>query len=173
MCQRTNLPSLIRFHKALQIASAMMLLVLVGCARSPADSEQENLESLQLAITHFYEAIENGDVEARVVLFSEDAIMMPNHGPIIKGEGAVIQTIRSGNGSIFRIKDRTIERLEMDGDLAYTANTYAYTYHEVGTEPQWHRTKNVHIWKRDTDGNWKIKVDIWNSDVSMADFQDE
>lgn len=115
-----------------------------------------------------YQAIESGDVKARVALFAHDAVMMPNHGEIVMGEGAVAETIRAGDGAVFRIRDRTIEQIDFSGDLAYTVNTYEYAYHPEGSEPEWHQTKNVHVWKRGPEGTWKIQVDIWNSDVPMA-----
>jgi ketosteroid isomerase-like protein len=61
----------------------------------------------------------------------------------------------------------------VSGDLACTANSYYYTYHASDSEPRWHKTKNVHIWKRDAGGEWKLHVDIWNSDVPLDAFGDE
>ena len=52
-------------------------------------------------------------------------------------------------------------------------NSYFYTYHTEGAEPQWHQTKNVHIWRRDPGGGWKLHVDIWNSDVPIDEFRNE
>ncbi|MCK4410429.1 MAG: hypothetical protein KAW67_10095 [Candidatus Eisenbacteria sp.] len=52
-------------------------------------------------------------------------------------------------------------------------NSYHYTWHAPDDEPQWHKTNNVHVWARDVEGAWKLRVDAWNSDVRMADFADE
>jgi len=52
-------------------------------------------------------------------------------------------------------------------------NSYYYTWHAPEDEAQWHKTKNVHIWARDAEGAWKLRVDIWNSDVRLTDFADE
>jgi ketosteroid isomerase-like protein len=74
---------------------------------------------------------------------------------------------------VFRLKDRQVIDIDAHGDIAYTVNSYSYTWHPVGTEPQWHKTKNVHIWKKDPEGRWKLHVDIWNSDVPIGDFENE
>jgi ketosteroid isomerase-like protein len=31
----------------------------------------------------------------------------------------------------------------------------------------------VHIWRRDPSGDWKLAVDIWNSDVPIGKFPEE
>lgn len=128
---------------------------------------------LRAAIDAFYAAVEAGDGEARIAMFSDDAIMMPNHWNMWEGKEAIAEVIRAGEGSVFRLRDREIVDMDASGSLAYTVNSYFYTYHPVGGEPQWHKTKNVHIWKRDAAGDWKLYVDIWNSDVPLNDFPNE
>jgi ketosteroid isomerase-like protein len=53
--------------------------------------------------------------------------------------------------------------MHISGDAAYTINDYYYTYHAEGDEPVWRKTKNIHIWRRQADGFWKLHADIWNS----------
>lgn len=147
-------------------------VLVLGWACGPRQDEGVPPE-LRAAIDDFYAAVEAGDGEARIALFSDSAIMMPNHWTMWEGKEAIAEVIRAGEGSIFRLRDREIVDMDASGSLAYTVNSYYYTYHPEGGEPQWHKTKNVHIWKRDSAGSWKLHVDIWNSDVSMDDFPNE
>lgn len=119
---------------------------------------------LARTIDAFYRAIEIDDHEARIELFDEHAMLLPNHGTPIEGREAIARVIRGGEGWVFRIRDREILDVDVDGRIAYTVNAYAYTYHPRGEEPQWHPTKNVHIWRRGDDGAWRLRVDIWNAD---------
>jgi ketosteroid isomerase-like protein len=121
----------------------------------------------------FYTAVDSGDREAHIALFAEDAIMMPNHWTLSRGKESIAGIIRAGEGYVFRLRDREIVDIDVRGAMAYTVNSYYYTYHAEGAEPQWHKTKNVHIWKRDAGGSWKLHVDIWNSDVPMSEFVNE
>jgi len=142
-------------------------LLLSSCAGPPPPPESSGPglpADLSQTIDSFYQAIENDSHEVTIGLFSDGAIMMPNHGDRIEGKDAIAAVIRAGEGWAFRLRDRRILDADSDGGVAYTVNAYDYTYHAEGDEPVWHPTKNVHIWKRDPDGAWKLHVDIWNAD---------
>lgn len=149
---------------------AAALAALPGCALRQDDGVPADLRA---AIDAFYAAVEAGDDEARIAMLGEDAIMMPNHWTMWKGKEAIAEIIRRGEGSVFKLRDREIVDIDAGDAIAYTVNSYYYTYHPEGSEPQWHKTKNVHIWKRNSTGQWKLHVDIWNSDVSMDEFSNE
>ena len=156
-------------NRAAVLVLFVVLSAVLGCGRPrqtvPAD--------LRPAIDAFYAAVEAGDAEARIACFSDSAIMMPNHWTRYEGKEAIAEVVRAGAGAVFRLRDREIIDMGASEDLAYTVNSYSYTYHREGGEPRWHKTKNVHIWKRDARGRWKLHVDIWNSDVTPAEFPDE
>jgi ketosteroid isomerase-like protein len=152
------------------LASAVAIVLCSGCWPIGGDGVPAELVA---AIDAFYAAVESGDGEARIEMFTDDAIMMPNHWTRIEGREAIAEVIRSGTGSVFRIRDREVLDIDADGGIAYTVNAYDYTYHAEGAVPRWHRTKNVHIWKLDSAGQWRLHVDIWNSDVPMARFDSE
>ena len=69
----------------------------------------------------------------------------------------------AGQDAIFRIQDRQIVDMDISDDIAYTVNTYVYAWHASGDDPNWYTTKNIHIWKRQADGSWKLHADLWNS----------
>jgi len=135
-----------------------ILFVLLTACNTTLASEDEFLA----AVDAFYVAVNAGDQSAHAALFTDNAWMLSDSWHISRGE-ALKASIRDRIGWVFRLKD--IERLEygVSGDLGYTVNQYYYTWHEQDSEPEWHKTKNVHIWKRQVDGSWRLHVDIWNS----------
>ena len=161
-------------YRAHRIALLLMvfLLVAVGCGERKIETVDRG-NSLAAAIDSFYTSVEEGDVEARIALFADSAVMMPNHWTMTQGKEAIAAMIRGTEDAVFRLRDRTVVDMDIDGDLAYTVNSYYYTYHARGDSAQWHKTKNVHIWKRTAAGDWKLHLDIWNSDVPMAQFSKE
>ncbi|MBN2433576.1 MAG: nuclear transport factor 2 family protein [Acidobacteria bacterium] len=155
----------------LLVTTVIFWLMLGAGADSPRKADIP--ADLAAAVDLFYAAVAAGDAETRVAMFTEDALMMPNHWTAWRGRDAIAGVIRGGGDSVFRIRGRKLLDAAVSGDLAYTVNSYYYTYHAAGSKPQWHKTKNVHIWKRGGAGQWKLHVDIWNSDVPMSEFADE
>jgi ketosteroid isomerase-like protein len=152
---------------------ALLVAVLVGCVPLSDALGTTSTDDIKGVIDSFYEAIEAGDAEARIDLLASDVILMPNHWTIMQGKDVVAESFRRGAAAVFRLKDREVVQMEVSGDLAYTVNSYYYTYHARGEPEQWHKTKNVHIWRRDASGQWKLAVDIWNSDVAIEQFSSE
>jgi len=157
-----------------RIQAALMALSVALVAVPPVWGDESPEPALVMeTIEAFYGAIEADDVEARIALLADDVILMPNHWTIMRGKEAVSESFRRGAGAVFKLRDREVVRMELSGHLAYTVNSYDYTYHSKGEPEQWHKTKNVHIWRRDPSGDWKLAVDIWNSDVPIGQFPAE
>jgi ketosteroid isomerase-like protein len=160
----------------LLVNTALTLAVcaaVAGAGASAGTTQSDIPGDLQSVLDVFYDAIERDDAETRIELLDEDVILLPNHWTMIEGKEAVSAVFRNGSTQVFRIKDREIVQAEVADGTAYTVNSYYYTYHEKDEDPQWHKTKNVHVWKRNTDGDWKLRIDIWNSDVPIEDFAQE
>jgi ketosteroid isomerase-like protein len=150
----------------------LVSLVSVLCALCMGcENRCDSSADLKSAIDAFYTAIENDD-STRGEMFSDSALMLPNHWKMSKGD-AVRRSARGSKEWVFKLKDRVIVDMDVSSDIAYTVNSYYYTWHRAGGEPRWHKTKNVHIWKRNAEGVWKLHVDIWNSDVPLSKFAEE
>ena len=126
--------------------------------------QKTNLNQLRKTIDEFYEAINSGNTDKRLEMFTDNAIIMPNNGEIIRFNNTVKENWKSYDEEwIFRIKDLERVELSISQNTAYTVNAYYYTFHQIGKEADWKKTKNVHIWIKQDDGSWKLHVDIWNS----------
>jgi ketosteroid isomerase-like protein len=156
-------------------ARSSVLLVSLMLASVPTVVAEDTTGNTDLTqtIAAFYAAIEGGDVEARIGLLADDVILMPNHWSMLQGKEAVSASFRSDPDAVFKLKDRRIVQMDVGDGLAYTANSYYYAYHGKDEPEQWHKTKNVHVWRRDAAGAWKLAVDIWNSDVPLEKSSEE
>lgn len=143
----------------------LMILIMDSCKFE--NRENAELEKLKSTIEKFYTAVNSGDTDKRLSLFTNDAIIMPNGGEFYVLNDSMKAVWKNYDEKwIFRIKDIEHIEITVSGKTAYTVNTYYYTFHKKDSEAQWHKTKNVHIWKKQDDGSWKLHVDIWNSSSS-------
>ena len=53
------------------------------------------------------------------------------------------------------------------GDLAYSTGAYQMSAPDDSGKSSIDRGKYVAVWKKQTDGNWKVAVDIWNTDLPL------
>ena len=56
------------------------------------------------------------------------------------------------------------EKIEGSGNLAYVRGNFDLTFIINDSTQVPDTGKYIEVWKKQEDGSWKIKVDIWNSD---------
>jgi len=138
----------------------ILAICLFGCAAQPPEPD---LSGLHAAIAEFYEGVETGNTQQVFELFSDSAFVLSNGGRVAHGSEAIERMWRPGTDSGFRLKDIEVLELHASGDVAYEIHAYYWGMVTEGEETTWHKTKNVHIWRLQPDGSWKLHVDIWNS----------
>ena len=152
----------------LWLASLLMMMsvvVTVGCDDTPDPALER--ERLVAAIDDFYQAIDNNDKEARAAMFTQDAMMLPNGWEMTRGADRIRQMVMGGGDTmVFAITDREQVEMDFSGDIGYTINRYSWSWHHRDSTPVWHPTKNIHIWRRQSDGTWKLHADIWNASTN-------
>jgi len=148
-------------------AVCWMLISLwtLACAPTPAvvDLQAEREAVLQADRDFARETAERG-VEAWVSYFSEDGVMLPAAGEVVRGHAA----IRELMAPAFESPDYTMAwaptfaEVSGGGDLAYTFGTYETT----ATNSEGDRTvthgRYVTVWRKQTDGVWKVALDVGN-----------
>jgi ketosteroid isomerase-like protein len=111
-------------------------------------------------------ASEGRDVERILSYWAEDAVVIPPGLPPVIGKVALRQYVE-GSMQIpgFRItwesKDVT---LSPDGQLAYMFSRNAVTMNTQDGTPITTEGRAVTIWRRESDGEWRCAVDIWNAE---------
>ena len=100
---------------------------------------------------------------------SSDALLMAPDKPVIQGHegiGGVLAEFQSLPG--FEIKWEPQEAfVAKSGDLGYTVDRILVTFDGEKGEKVKLFEKGVTVWKKDSEGNWKLAVDIWNVDPTI------
>src|SRR5438046_10707040 len=143
---------------------ALLSFAFVGTTSSADTKIEQALRDLD---AKWSAAAGDKDIDKTVSYYSEDAVVMPPNAPSAKTK----ETIRgawkemlTSPGAAITWKATKVE-VAKAGDLAYVSGTYEQLMTDASGNPAKDRGKYVEIFKKQTDGTWKVIVDIWNSDL--------
>ena len=131
-----------------------------------SDDHSSEIAAIMKADSAWDKASEAKSADGWLSYYADDAIMMPPGEPVCKDKAsreASIKNMFAIPGMSLRFQTTKVE-LAKSGDMGYAVGVYQWVskdakgkdYHETG--------KYCETWKKQTDGNWKCIVDIWNAD---------
>lgn len=110
------------------------------------------------------------DVEETIAFYSDDAIVFPPHAP----SAATKETIRNGWKEMLTSPGFVISwqptrvRVGKAGEMAWVGGAYELTMNDASGKPITDRGKYLEVWEKQSDGNWKCRADMWNSDLPSS-----
>lgn len=111
----------------------------------------------------FMTAINSGDVATLAELYTDDAVLCAPNIPMQRGKAAIRATFEGMVQAMGtpKLQLDTIQ-VEERGDAAWEIGAYTMTAGGLTD-----KGKYLVVWKRE-DANWKLAVDMWNTDSPMA-----
>lgn len=136
------------------------LAVSVLCAAAVAGCSQSG--SLPANVTGAWEqAFTRHDVDACVALFADDAQILPQHGPAVRGRQEIENYLKDSMNPRVTY-DTDTEMSVVRGDLAVEQGRYVVRNVRRGLEVE--EGKYLHVWRR-VGTDWKLYRMIYNTDV--------
>ncbi|MGE3526973.1 MAG: DUF4440 domain-containing protein [Gemmatimonadales bacterium] len=137
---------------------------LALAAVAPVAAQRPSVAADSLAIVEagrvFSRAYERGDVETMARSYTSDGVIFPDRSEPLSGDALRrYWTLPAGRRVL--LHRMTPTEIVIEGDLAYDYGVYEYRGENNGQAYQG-RGKYVVVWRRDADGNWRMKLDIWN-----------
>jgi ketosteroid isomerase-like protein len=134
----------------------IVLLALAGTAGCERAAEPEG-EFPQVVADGWLGAFNSGDIDGIMLMYSDDAELLPPDQPIIAGREAIKSFWQSYNPGQIRIEvsEVTSERL---GPYWFREGTYAAIFPDEG-EPR--VGKFIELWKK-ADTNWLLYRHMWS-----------
>ena len=150
--------------------------ILFSCNNNKTESSQTSAPAMEdhssevaaimKADSAWDKASEAKSAEGWLSYYADDAIMMPPGENVCKDKASRETSIKNMfaiPGVSLRFQTTKAE-VSKSGDIGYAVGVYQFSskdpkgkdYHETG--------KYCETWKKQTDGNWKCIVDIWNAD---------
>ena len=153
----------------IQLSLLALTFALFGCATQ--SSRPTEIDKLRQADSALESAVESKDLERTVSFYASDSSILPVAEPLITG----IDAIRDEWKHLFAIPNfankAVLTKIEVSGDgtLGYTQGTYATVLGVGEGKTETEHGKWVTVWKKQSDGTWKIAVDVYNSDSRPPD----
>jgi ketosteroid isomerase-like protein len=149
---------------ALAIAVVVLGMLLVG------ETESVNVEAERAALRNADAAWSQsvGNLPEFMSFVADGASVFPFHAPIVSGKDAARAFFSELQAAPGFALDWTATQAEVShaGDLGYTTGSFQLTVTGPAGTPETSAGKYVTVWKKQTDGQWKVVVDIFNLDAS-------
>jgi len=150
------------------------VLAATGCGHftlSTSNSHDTEVQALRDADAAWAQAWASKDVEKAVAGYADDATVLDPNLAAITGR----ENFRANLKPFFADKNFTIHwdaakvDVAQSGDLGYTQGTLTYTITDPSTgQPFTDRAKYLTVWKKQSDGSWRVVEDTYNSDLPPA-----
>jgi ketosteroid isomerase-like protein len=145
------------------IVGVLVVLLSAACAAPPATLSQSDIDAIKATSRAYAETALAQDWAKWVTTFQADAKFLVPNTPILEGAPAIEKWGRAFPS----LKTIALEPLEIEGqgNTAWTRGRYSYVAEVPGLGEVSDTGKYVEIWRKQTDGSWKLYRDIFNSDM--------
>jgi uncharacterized protein (TIGR02246 family) len=154
------------------LLSKIILVITLVTLCFTLSCQKQDVEADIAAIKEVFKqetlACSTGNVELYLSLFTEDVVMMATESPSMNG----MEEFRPPIEGVFGMFDLklpfTVDKVEVHGDWAFARSSFQYSMTlKEGGETTTRVGKALDIFKRQTDGSWKIYMECWNYDAPL------
>ena len=160
------------------LAAISAMLITTSCFRAgekdgPAEHQQEIQQAraadeaaIRAASAAWSQAATAKDLDKAVSFYAADALILPEKAPALRGN----ENIRKdwapllalpGSGLSWQTSALQVAR---SGELAYETGAYNFVTNDKKGKSTDYQGKYLVIWKKQSDGTWKVAVDTDNPD---------
>lgn len=155
-------------NKGIPALAACLLLSLSACSTAPKPDQEEEKALETRFFNQYVIPFRHQQVEQWAKVFAEDAVGLHNTRPADVGKEAITQ-FGYQVASFLKIDkyDVTVSEVKFSrtGDWAYVRGLYdtRFLTKEGEVFPAGGQGKFFTLWEKQTDGEWKILIDMGNS----------
>lgn len=109
--------------------------------------------------------VASGNLEAGMNFWADDALMLPPDMPILDGRAAIREYVEAAAELPgFQISWEPVSaHVSESGDMAYMIERNVTELDDPEGNRITMHGKVVTVWRKDSDGNWRNVVDMWNA----------
>jgi uncharacterized protein (TIGR02246 family) len=114
-------------------------------------------------------AVNACDVHRVLEVWADDGVLMPPGHPSVNGRAALLEYFDQLFLRARFVFEFGPTEIDLGPELAVERITYRVTMWPVTSQPPTRDVgKGLHVYRRQTDGTWKLQFDMWNSDRPAA-----
>ena len=151
----------------LVITSAMFFFT--SSYKTEVDSMGYDITAIKEVLNQYAVGVNTGDFDLWISLWADDGVQMPPDTPARIGKEQIREAMKPGFDQMnLDITIHSIEEAKVYGDLGLTRCTYTLKVTpKAGGETiiAMPDGKALTLYERQSDGSWKIKYDIFNSNA--------
>jgi uncharacterized protein (TIGR02246 family) len=133
-------------------------------------SSRDDLRAIDRVRDAHVAALNRGDVDAWIGVFSADAVQMPPNFPANAGREGIRQWCQGFLGAFGVEFALEVEEVRVAGDWAFERGAYRILLTPRAGGASFPDTgKYITIYERQPDGAWLMARDIWNSNQPMPE----
>lgn len=125
------------------------------------------VDALLAADAAWLKAYQMKDAAAAAAFYDKVGAMLAPNRPLLTGKDAIAEFIAKS----FQFRDYHISwhankaEVAQSGELGYTSGIYEMSFRKLRGGLFFDKGKYLMVWKRQTDGAWKVLFDVSNSDL--------
>jgi uncharacterized protein (TIGR02246 family) len=147
----------------LSIKASLPAQAAPGAAETSA--EVGKIRALEVAMMT---AAEEKGAEGYLSFYADDAVELPAGAPLLQGKENIRKTMDFLNDKNNRL---TWTAMHVDvassGDLAYSYGVYEFRSKGKDGKPTVENGKYTTVWKKQSDGRWKVVLDMGNASPKL------
>ena len=146
-------------------------LLMAGLATAGCNSNRsvaaDAVAEIRTADAALSDAVSKQDLERIASFYADDAVLMPMAETIVAGKAAIRKEWSNVLGIPGMQNVSVTKRIDASrsGDMGYSRGTYTSTMVGNDGRPVTEPGKWVSVWAKQSDGNWRIVVDTYNTDI--------
>ena len=138
----------------------VLALLTAICLWGVAPATAQDKTTIQSLSDKFAQAFNAGDAAAVAALYTEDAVILPPGGEMMKGKSAIQAFWKGATEQLGDAKLTTVDIKPVGSEVAREIGSFSFR--TKGSQPQEITGKYVVVWEK-VGGDWKLATDIWNT----------
>jgi ketosteroid isomerase-like protein len=155
--------------RTIVLSSSLLLVVLFTASVAFSQTPAEYKTKIETINKEMVKNMLEGNIEKTLSLYTADAISLPSYEPMHEGIAAIRKASEDmvKSGWKYTSFEPTTLKVIPNGNMITEIGTYKITLTGPGLDKHMEdHGKYLTIWEKQKDGNLKVKIETWNSDVN-------